>query len=166
MATAREWAEGYLSQARADLRGAELIQGSEPSVVAMLVQMALEKASKAALLRAGATSAADASRSHAAATRMVQHLARSRRACRHLGWTSDVLRAHVSPIVSDLERAHPQLAAGGACLEYPWEDAAGVVRWPARDLAVARKFAAATTSGQLVFRFARDLCARFDAVFP
>ena len=51
-----------------------------------------------------------------------------------------VLRAHLAPIVARLERAQPQLAAGGPCLEYPWEDPTGAVLWPARDLAIAKEF--------------------------
>jgi hypothetical protein len=50
-ASARDWADGYLGQARADLRGAHAVSGAEPSVLAMLLQMLFEKFAKAALLR-------------------------------------------------------------------------------------------------------------------
>jgi hypothetical protein len=112
VAAPSEWALAYLEQARADMRGADLVQAEEPSVLAMLVQMVLEKLGKAALLRSGQTTVAAATSSHAAATRMVQLLSNDRRACRRLDWQPMVLRAHVAPIVARLERAQPQLAAG------------------------------------------------------
>lgn len=160
------WAEGYLQQALADMRGADRVQGSEPSVFAMLLQMILEKLGKAALLRGGALTVAAATSSHLAATRMVQQLASNRRACERLGWKPAVLRHLVAPLVERLERAQPQLAAGGPCLEYPWAGPDGEIRWPARHLAVADEFRPRRNAGMLVFRFAADLCARFDAVFP
>jgi hypothetical protein len=43
MATPRDWADGYLAQARADLDGARLVDASVPSVFAMLLQMTFEK---------------------------------------------------------------------------------------------------------------------------
>lgn len=48
MASARDWADGYLGQARADLKGAHAVSGAEPSVLAMLLQMVFEKFAKAA----------------------------------------------------------------------------------------------------------------------
>lgn len=110
-----------------------MVQAEEPSVLAMLLQMVLEKLGKAALLRGGQITLAAATSSHAAATRMVQILANNRRGCERLGWQPSVVRLHVAPIVARLERAQPQLAAGGPGLEYPWEDPTGAVRWPARD---------------------------------
>ena len=166
MAVPSEWALAYLEQARADMRGADLVQAEEPSVLAMLLQMVLEKLGKAALLRSGQTTVASATSSHAAATRMVQLLSNDRRACRRLDWQPMVLRAHLAPIVARLERAQPQLAAGGPCLEYPWEDPTGAVCWPARDLAIAKEFGPKRNTGPLLRRFVADLCARFDAVFP
>ncbi len=166
MAAARAWAEGYLEQARADMRAAALVQGIEPSVVAMLLQMVLEKLGKAALLRSGQISVARATASHGAATRMLQQLARNRRACQRLAWQPAIVQHRVAPLVERIERTQPQLAAGGPCLEYPWEDPAGVIRWPARDLAVADEFRPKRDGGRIVFRFATELCARFDAVFP
>lgn len=166
MASTSEWALAYLEQARADMRGAELIQAEEPSVLAMLLQMVLEKLGKAALLRSGQIKLAAATSSHAAATRMVQILANDRRGCTRLGWQPLVVRGHLAPIVARLEHAQPQLAAGGPGLEYPWEDPAGFVRWPARDLDVAREFGPKRNAGLLVHRFTSALCMRFDAVFP
>ena len=166
MSTPREWAAGYQAQATADMAAARLVQGHEPSVLAMLLQMVFEKLGKAALLRSNQMSVAAATSSHAAATRMVQLLAQNRRACDRLGWKAEVLKQHVAPIVQRLERAQPQLAAGGPCLEYPWEDPAGAIRWPARDLDLATEFGPRRSSGRLVFRFSSELCSRFDAVFP
>ncbi len=51
MASDREWSTGYYMQARADMRAARVLQGQEPSVLGMLLQMALEKLANAALLR-------------------------------------------------------------------------------------------------------------------
>lgn len=91
MAAPFEWAVAYLEQARADMRGADLVQAEEPSVLAMLLQMVLEKLGKAALLRSGQITVASATSSHAAATRMVQLLSNDRRACRRLDWQPMVL---------------------------------------------------------------------------
>ena len=71
MATQREWADAYLAQARADLAGACLVGAAEPSVFAMLMQMAFEKFAKAALLRTGAITLASSQASHRAASAMV-----------------------------------------------------------------------------------------------
>ncbi len=105
MATPSDWANGYLQQALADMRAAERLQGHEPSVLAMLIQMVLEKLGKAALLRAGRISVAAARGSHAAATGMVQLLAMDPRACGRLGWRPDIVRSRVGPIVADLQRS-------------------------------------------------------------
>ncbi len=167
MAGARDWAVGYHAQAVADMQAARLVQGAEPSVLAMLLQMILEKLGKAALLRSGSIDSARAQKTHKAALTMVQVLARDRRACRRLNWKPDVVRYHLAPIVSDLERAQPALAAGGACLEYPWEDPNGDVRWPAEHLPRLRSFRPVQGgAGLMLFQFAGDLCARFDQVFP
>lgn len=71
MATDREWAEGYLAQARADLAAAVLVGTVQPSVFAMLMQMVFEKFAKAALLRLGSITLASAARTHKAASLMV-----------------------------------------------------------------------------------------------
>lgn len=141
------------------------MQGEEPSVAAMLLQMALEKLGKAGLLRSGTVTLASATTTHRAATPMVRQLAGNKRACARLGWRAEVVR-QVLPHVDALERAQPQLAAGGPCLEYPWQDAAGIVRTPCRDLALVRLFTPRNNAGQFLFRFARDLAAKFDDVYP
>lgn len=165
MATVLAWADGYLEQARADLAGVLLVQGGEPSVIAMLLQMILEKLGKAALLKSGHININAARGSHLAATRMVRVLSRDRRACARLGWQPNLVRGSVLPVVDELERAQPQVAGGGPCLEYPWEDPAGVVRWPAKDLPLIGRFRARQQAGVRVLRFAKDLCSRFHQVF-
>jgi hypothetical protein len=167
MATAREWGDAYLEQARADLRGAERVGAEASSVFAMLLQMTFEKLAKSALLRSEAVTIEWAQHTHAAATRMVRVLRNQRGMMAPLGgphaW-EDVLL-----VVAELERAHPQLArarGGGPQLEYPWEHATGVAQWPEVHLAIARRLAdPETTIGGRVLRFARLLADRFDQVF-
>jgi hypothetical protein len=136
LATVVEWAEAYREQAAADLRAAT--QATEPSVLAMLLQMAYEKVAKAALLRAGMSTVHDAQRTHLAASTMMTVLAGSRRKCNQLGVDRWYLQYNLLPMVTALEGLHPALvrARGGAgpWLEYPWEDPAQDIRWPARDL--------------------------------
>ena len=168
MPTAREWAVGYFEQASADMGAAQRLQGVEPSVLAMMLQMTLEKLAKAALLRSGAITVDRARRTHAAALAMVQVLSRNPRACARLRWKPAVVQHQLAPIVHDLERAQPALApANTPCLEYPWEDPNGTVRWPARHLPLLRWFRPATGgAGVMLFQFAKDLRDRFDQVFP
>jgi hypothetical protein len=142
MATPREWANGYLSQAREDLKGAAAVSGQAPSVFGMLLQMTFEKMAKAALLRSKQMTIGGAQSTHAAAGRMVHVLRLNRRILRELGDGNEYAWKEVFPLVTELERAHPKHAAADAPkLEYPWEDAATRdIRWPARDLPVARRF--------------------------
>ena len=163
-APASEWAFGYLDQARADLRAAAHLQGEEPSVGAMLCQMGLEKLGKAALLKSGAMRIEAATSTHRAAAAMVQQIARNRRTCALLGWQPQHIRTNVLPHVELLERCQPSLAAGGACLEYPWEHD-GVVLWPRRDLQAARLFSPHTNAGQLVVRFADAVQGAFERIY-
>ena len=88
MATAREWAIGYLSQAREDLKGASAVSGQAPSVFAMLLQMTFEKLAKAALLRSNQMTVDGAQRTHAAASRMIHvlRLTRGSRQRTHRRW--------------------------------------------------------------------------------
>lgn len=163
MATARQWAEGYYEQAKADLHGADLIQGEEPSVFAMLLQMVLEKLAKAALLRGGYITVEAATSSHRAASTLMKQLARNKRAGKILvSLAADFTK--VSALVDELEKSHPQFERHGPHLEYPWV-AAGEVRWPAAHLEVARKFRPGCQAGVLLFDFAKLLCKRFDQAF-
>lgn len=166
MATTHEWANGYYRQAVADMSAARALQGEEPSVLAMLLQMVLEKLGKAALLRSGQITVERARGSHAAAGTMVQQLGRNARACRRLGYQPATVRDHLAPLVDRLERSQPALSPGGPHLEYPWEAPSGEIQWPAQHLEVARAFRATSAYGVRLFAFTEQLCARFDQVFP
>lgn len=167
MPQARDWATGYLEQAQADMKAAGRVQGGEPSVLAMLLQMTLEKLGKAALLRSGGIPVDNAKKSHKAALAMVQQLARDKHACQRVGWKPNVVQHVLAPIVQELERAQPALAKGSPCLEYPWEDPEGAIRWPAQHLPLLRWFKArGGGAGLMLFRFTEDLCTRFGAIFP
>lgn len=166
MATSRDWAIGYYRQAAADTRAARILLGVEPSVAAMLLQMALEKLGKAALLRSGQITVERARSTHAAAGNMVQQLGRNPRACARLGYHPAAVRYHLAPLVDRLERSHPSFALGGPHLEYPWETPAGEIQWPAQHLDVARAFRPRGSYGAKLLIFAEQLRDRFDEVFP
>ena len=165
MPTARDWAEAYLAQARADLDGARLVNAAVPSVFAMLLQMTFEKFAKAALLRSGAADVAWASRTHRAASHMVRAMRLQRAVMAPLGGSlvwHDVLWA-----VETLEQIHPSLSQGGPQLEYPWEMPMGNVCWPERDLAIARSLGNPRRNlGTRILQFASIFADRFDRIFP
>ena len=168
MVTARDWAEGYLVQARADLTGAHMALSADPSVLAMLLQMVFEKLAKAALLRTGAIDISFATSSHAAASRMVRAMKLQKGLIAPLGGPTswdDVLG-----LIESLERAHPDLARhvpGTPQLEYPWETAQGTIGCPARDLPVARSLSGPrTTFAMRVLKFTILLDRHFDQIFP
>ncbi len=174
MATAREHADAYLAQAREDLIGAKALVHAgtvnpslvAPSVLAMLLQMTFEKLAKAALLRNGSMTVDAARATHSAASGLVSRLRRHRRLLVPLG--GDIVWRDVLAIVPELERAHPQLAGpGGAQLEYPWEGSNGEIRWPARDLAIAKQLSDPISNrGLRVITFASKLVEAFDQIFP
>lgn len=168
MTSPNSWADAYLAQASADLAAAKRVGGQVPSVLAMLLQMVFEKMAKAALLRSGQMTVHQAHGSHRAASRMVAVLKRNRSMLLTLGGGYAHAWKDVLPIVVELERAHPQLAAGGPQLEYPWEDPVrGDVRWPARDLPIAQRLAApGELTGSRALKFASPLEKDFDQVFP
>jgi hypothetical protein len=167
VATTREWSDAYLAQARADLEAAGQLGGAVPSVFAMLMQMALEKIAKAWLLRTGQIDLAGATSSHLAASRMVALLKRDRRRLATLGYGDAYAWKDVLPLVQELERAHPQLAEGGAQLEYPWEQPDGSIAWPARDLSLALRLGdPRSTEAARLLRFARQLSEQFEAIVP
>lgn len=168
MADEHAWADAYLAQAREDLAAAKELEGKTPSVLAMLLQMVFEKLAKAALLRSGQASLEQAKRSHAAASRMVAVMKRNREQLETIGNGYRYAWKDVLPLVVELERAHPQLAAGKPQLEYPWADAeTGQVCWPARDLPVATRLGAPNSlAGMRLLRFAAQLDQQFDEVFP
>ncbi|HET6387111.1 MAG TPA: hypothetical protein VFJ58_27300 [Armatimonadota bacterium] len=165
MATDREWANGYFQQAAADMRAASDLRGAAPSVVAMLVQMALEKFGKAALLRSGQFGINSARGSRRGASKMVRVLTRNHGACRRLGYSGRSIEDDLLPLIYDLERSHPVLNRDGPHLEYPWETPAGQIEWPAQHLAVGRRFRPENTQGIRLIKFLQQLCDRFDRVF-
>ena len=133
----------------------------------MLLQMVFEKLAKAALLRSGAVSVGYASSSHRAASQLVATLKRNRLALGLFGtpFTWDA----VAQLVQELERVHPSLARahGGPQLEYPWESPAGGVFWPERDLPVALRLGASTSTIAIhALAFAKKLASHFDVIFP
>jgi len=171
MATDRDWAKGFLEQARAELEIAEsLVRSREglttrrAAVLAMLLQMAFEKFAKAALLRSGEVTYLAVRQSHKASSRMIATMRRHRRLA-PIGGPNPWEKAF--EVVEGLERAHPSLTQGGPQLEYPWQDASGAVRWPARDLPIAQKLSdpQSTLAGHII-TFAMKLEQRFDAIFP
>lgn len=129
----------------------------------MLMQMFFEKLAKAALLRSGAVGLEWAKGSHRAASKLVQVLLRHRTLLEDLGgpkvWADSIW------VVTALEQAHPQVAADREKLEYPWETDDGVIRWPARDLPIAKALGAGTLAPRIL-RFASLLEQKFDHMFP
>ncbi len=136
--TPRDWSDPFLEQAREDLRAAWSVANAphaSASTLCMLLQMVFEKLAKAAYARSGKV----VPRTHQAASHLFVLLGR------HPAGMS-ILQANpqVRQFVAELEAAHPSVAARQSQtwpqLEYPWEDvSAGVVRWPARDLPLARR---------------------------
>jgi hypothetical protein len=169
VATDREWADGFLAQARADLAAADCVaaSGAASSTLAMLLQMGFEKPAKAALLRTRSASLDFVTGTHATAGRVLLILRRERRRFEPLGGVKawgDVLW-----FIEELERAHPQLKPGRAeaKLELPWENVDGAIQWPERDLAVAKSLGdPRSVLKHRVLRFAALFAARFDQLFP
>lgn len=166
MATPREWANGYLQQARADLRAAEALAGAEPSVTLMLLQMTLEKLAKAALLRASWASLATVVSSHQGAVRLFRALTNRRDLCRRLGFSQQAIKGRILPFVDQLERLQPSLAGRGPNLEYPWETPHGEVHWPAQHLDAAHSIRPETNDWRMLVALLRNLRDRFDQLFP
>ena len=108
------------------MAGARVLASSQAprSVLAMLLQMMLEKLAKAALLASHSISLQVARSSHSAAVSLVQQLAGNKRACGRLGWPQGMIRLTVLPLVRELESAQPQQGASldreAPVLEYPW----------------------------------------------
>ena len=173
MATDRDWAEGFLAQARADLEAARVlitrnaITTRSAAVFSMLLQMSFEKFAKAALLRSGAMSYGAAKSSHKGASRMVAVMRVQKRLIAPMG--GQHLWGAAFEVIEALERAQPSLAKthGGPQLEYPWEAVAGIVQWPARDLPIASRLASPSSTLVLhVLDFGEKLNQQFDAIFP
>lgn len=164
--SAKEWAEGFLAQARADLHAAKIVTGQEPSAFAMLLQMCFEKFAKAALLRSGAVAVQKATSTHVAASKMVRLLRVQQPKALGGPWPWE----SVLDVVESLERAHPsypEVRSRGPHLEYPWASAeTGHVCWPAAHLEIARRLGSTSTLGDRVLKFAALLDRNFDEIFP
>ena len=168
MASKRDWAVAYLSQAAEDFEAAKKLLGDTPSVFCMLLQMVFEKVAKAALLQSGQLSLRKATTSHSAASRLVLFLKRNQEYLVSLGQGNPYQWKDVLPLVQELERAHPQLSEQGLPqLEYPWEDRADMsIRWPARDLPIALRMRnPRDVSGPRLLKFAGQLVQQFDQLF-
>lgn len=170
-----EWAEGYLGQARADLGAAtklatqSQITMADASVLVMLLQMALEKFAKAAALRSQVPYD-KVGRSHAA-LKFLRHGLK-------LGCTkSDKLLLAFRAAEPDLQRVEslqPSIARFVSAsvednqpqLEYPWVGTDGEIRFPARDLDLARDWAKPGNHALPKFmRFMSQLDRDFERVF-
>lgn len=170
MASDRDWADGFLQQARADLEAAKQLAlaaqltPTRASVVAMLLQMAFEKFAKAALLRSGAMTYESVKSSHKGASHMVRAMKIQRGLMAPMGgplvWTT------AFEVVEALERAQPSLASGPQ-LEYPWDAGGGNIHWPGAHLPIAAKLANPKSKHlQFVLDFAAQLDGKFTAIFP
>lgn len=113
MAADRDWALGFLEQARADLAAARVLGShhalttEQASVFAMLLQMAFEKFAKAALLRSGAITYAAARSSHKAASTMIAAMRRQKAliAPIKLANPNGTLAAHVIDFAGKVDRS-------------------------------------------------------------
>jgi hypothetical protein len=159
---ARLWSDALLAQATDDLAAAQVLarEGGPASVLCMLLQMVFEKLAKAALARFDAQCFVALRTSHAAASRLVAAIKTQKDYVGfHYAW-KDVL-----PLVQALERAHPALAKGGPHLEYPWE--AGTRMALPEEHWIVRQFDdPSDPKGPRLLRFAREICERFDELFP
>ena len=145
-ATPSAWAQAYATQARADLSvvrsllfDSARLTPAEYSVVAMLLQMVLEKLAKAALLQHGGLEIQHVARSHATLP-VLRNIISRRGFLKPLQDAYEQCRHEVRR----LERLHPSLAGpDGPQLEYPWVGADDRVRCPATDLGLAQEWAQA-----------------------
>jgi hypothetical protein len=131
----------------------------------MLVQMVYEKLAKATLARNGQAVAWR----HQAAARLFLLLDR------HPSLPPSLMvSANVRQFVVELENANPSVAnrsdASGAPwprLEYPWEDAAGNVLYPARDLSLAQPVREPNDRILLdCLKFAANLAKQLPNIYP
>jgi hypothetical protein len=144
-----------------------VIDAGLASVIAMLIQMSLEKYAKAAALRSGGQYE-QISRSHTAIALLWTSVSRTERSLpKAFNRAKNLLR--------QLEALHPGHARNHANgdgvfpngqLEYPWQDVDGNIRYPAQDLPLARVWANPGDRGLAVLLgFADYLDANFDNFF-
>lgn len=158
MATATDWAESYLAQARVELAAAS--KAIDASVRAMLLQMTFEKLAKAALLKSGQWQPKNTWATHRGASHMMTILLWQRFLGR-LQYKRPVVEHVIKPMVDQLENLHPSLNQTGPWLEYPWLTATGTVASPCRDLPVL----ATSNRVALLMRFASTLIENHNRIF-
>jgi hypothetical protein len=171
-------ARAYLRQVAEDLEAAKAVakQGTVYSTLCMLLQMAFEKITKAALLEGDHWPRSKAENTHKvlkAGSRLLENLQRHSKVLGlHHNW--DYLRQKLG----ELEDRHPQLyeqrsraSEGGDAfarhgqLEYPWWEGDDV-RWPARDLNLAKELRDPKSRwGIQLLRLADELVWNFDDIF-
>lgn len=159
----RLWSDALVLQAQEDLSAVEILTENlgPASVRAMLLQMVFEKLAKAALARVSVTEFLAHRTSHVAASKMVRVI-KTNAAYHdlHVDWKE------VLPMIQSLERAHPAVAKRGPHLEYPWEQGP-VIGHPSQHLEIVRQLAdPRNPRGPKLVRFARELCNKFNDIFP
>lgn len=166
-----KWAAAYLAQAEADLRAAEEVGPSHISVFGMLLQMSFEKSAKAALLYGGRVSVEKTQRTHAAAVSLMKILKDNEMLLERVTDRRPDYWRPVVVAVESLTNFHPQVAAKGPWLEYPWKPGAGDrVNWPDKHLAPRLRSIFNTQSDPLgripdILQFAHILISKADSIF-
>jgi len=167
MATAEDWANGFLRQARVELDASRA--DVTESVRAMLPQMVYEKIAKAALLRSGQWTVELAQTTHLGASHMMQLLC-NRRLREQLSVLEGRLRNSLKPLVDELEGLQPKVArdrgrTSGPWLEYPWEAPKGVTT-PAESLPNLERYGARRApTVRLLTDFAAELIEKHEQLF-
>jgi HEPN domain-containing protein len=160
-AAARDWAKPFLKQAKADLAAAEFVANGcahlHPSTLCMLLQMVFEKLAKAAIAQGGTKPP----KQHPVLSKFLPSLKASPS-------LPASFTAEVEAFILQLESATPAVVKGhGERLEYPWEDAAGRVYWPARDLTLAKTVAnPSDLTAVACLKCAHDLANDLFRIFP
>lgn len=162
MATASDWAAGYLAQARVDLAAAS--QAVDASVRAMLLQMTMEKVAKAALLKSGQWSSINSQTTHRGASHMMRLLLWPRFLDK-LDYKREVVEHILKPMVDELESLHPANSSSGPWLEYPWLTPTDAVAVPCQNLPVLAKYSSQSNQAALLMRFAARLIESHDRIF-
>lgn len=138
MSTPADWARAYARQADADLQAWEYFEDHKEAVVTrchplLFIQMACEKACKAYLIHAG-TPPADVQTSHGfIAGPLPTMIEWQLRQVQKEKSKAEGMMRHVRHLAQEIEVLNPAIDRAGKRpenLEYPWEDATGVVHSP------------------------------------
>jgi len=160
-AAPRDWSDPFLEQAKEDLSAAYALQATSPSTFCVLLQMVFEKIGKAAFAGSGQVVPHD----HEVATRFFAMLLRFPNGKRLL--TSN---GNAEAFIRQLELAQPSVAKRNSLpeqLEYPWEDAAGIIRTPCCDLGLARRISNPRDRiAADCLRFASSLIKEIPVIIP